>query len=122
MKSARERSAGSTMPVNDAGSRSSEGSLGVATGGACGGSGGGVAPQEIASNASAGARRHESDGDRKGTISGLQEGVRLGVEVWGRNWAGGRETSPPRSPSPPRVERGKILAADPSPSPPFGGE
>ena len=81
MKSARERSAGSTMLVNDAGSRSSEGSLGGATGGAGGGSGGGGAPQEIASNASAGARRRESDGERKGTISGLQEGVSFGSGV-----------------------------------------
>lgn len=81
MKSARERSAGSTMPANDAGSRSSEGGLGVATGGVGGGSGGCVAPQEIASDASAGARRRESDGDRKSTISGLQEGVSFGSGV-----------------------------------------
>ena len=81
MKSARERSAGSTMPANDAGSRSSEGSLGVATGSVGGGSGGGGVPQEIASDASRGATRRESDGDRKGTISGLQEGESLGSGV-----------------------------------------
>lgn len=61
------------MLENDAGSRSSEGGRGGAGGGAGGGSGGGVAPQEITSDASAGARRRESDGERKGTISGLQQ-------------------------------------------------